>query len=278
MNIIADSGGTKTAWVITDGQTVVKRIETSGINPRITPGETIDRTVAKELLPEVDPGVINSIFYYGAGCSSESTRKIIHTILQDHFPASAISVDHDLLAAARAACGKEEGIAIILGTGSNACYYDGEYIADQIISLGYLLGDEGSGNQMGKKLLRGILHKEAPAELIEHFHAEIALSTDEIMHKLYKEPAPNTFLAGFSRFILKYIDHPYMKKLAEDCFSDFFEKQVLQYSGHETRVINGVGSVAYYFQEQFKSVATSYGYRTGSIYKDPMEGLIKYHL
>ena len=202
---------------------------------------------------------------------------IVETAFEKVFPNARINVSHDLLAAAHALCGDTEGIAAILGTGSNSCYYDGKNIKDGIFSLGYFFGDEGSGAYLGKQLLTAFLHKELPAEIEKRFKEEYPKSLESILDAVYTKLAPSRFLASFSRFINNNLDHPYIKNLVEEAFRLFYKYQVCCYSRHKEVPVHFVGSVAYHYKDILTQVGLEFGIKTGKFIKAPIDGLVEYH-
>ena len=278
MILVADGGSTKTDWrLLRDGQEF-KQMQTSGFNPYLSGTDEIESILWKELQPYLNNTGISRIYYYGAGCSTVIRNQVVEQAFERVFPSAKICIDHDLIGAARALCGSNAGIAAILGTGSNSCFYDGTNIIDKIFSSGYLFGDEGSGAYMGKILLTAYLHDELPPVLAEKLNAEHLLSKESILENVYTKPTPNRFLASFSSFIFHNRDHPYLHELIFDNFRQFYKYQVCCYPGYRDVPVNFAGSVAYHYKELLLNVGQEFGIRTGKIIQSPIEGLVEYHL
>ena len=276
MILIADSGATKTDWCYGSVEQH-QIIQTQGINPFHQSTETISQVLSEELKPQLeDCTQITHIFFYGAGCTPEKA-KIVHTALQTFFPQAMICVESDLLGAARSLCGKEAGIACILGTGSNSCEYDGEKITSNISPLGYILGDEGSGAVLGRRLVGDCLKHQLPEHICQAFLEEIKFTSAEIIDKVYRQPQANRFLASLTPFLSHYRKEPGIHALLVACFNDFFQRNVMQYK-YQVCQVHFTGSIAWYFQEEVKEVAEKLNIQTGKFIQSPIHGLINYHL
>ncbi|MCP4520665.1 MAG: N-acetylglucosamine kinase [Cytophagales bacterium] len=276
MILIADSGSSKTAWRFIAGDGEITAIQTDGINPFHQTPDEIDMIVKDPKLVNIAAKVYD-VFFYGAGCNYDDKKKVVSDSLKKIFVFADITVDHDLLAAARGVCGHERGIACILGTGSNSCLYDGENIEQNSPSLGYILGDEGSGTYMGKKLLRDYLYSSLPQTLYNKFVDKYGLHIDTILDSVYRSYLPNKFLASFSEFIYENIRHPYMYGLVYESFYDFLDRHVCQYEGYKDVPTHFVGSIAFYYQDILQKVADDLELQLGNIIETPAEGLITYH-
>jgi glucosamine kinase len=277
MILIADGGSTKTDWRLIKEGREYKQVQTPGFNPYLVGSDEIEAILWKELQPYIDNTAVSSVYYYGAGCSTPVKNMIVETAFEKIFPNARIYVSHDLLAAAHALCGDKEGIAAILGTGSNSCYYDGKDIKDGIFSLGYFFGDEGSGAYLGKQLLTAYLHKELPEEIETRFKEEYSMTLENILDAVYTKPAPSRFLASFSRFINNNLDHPYIKNLVSAAFRLFYKYQVCCYSRHKDVPVHFVGSVAYHYKDILTEIGLEFGIKTGKFIKAPIDGLVEYH-
>ncbi|MFC5270590.1 N-acetylglucosamine kinase [Adhaeribacter terreus] len=277
MKLIADSGATKTDWCLLDDNGAETIFKTQGISPHYQTSEEITATVKTELLPQLKDLVPAELFFYGTGCSSYKSKAIVLRGLQAVFPDTKIEVDHDLIAAARALCGREEGIACILGTGSNSCHFKDGKIAYNVPNLGFILGDEGSGGYLGKRLIQAFLNLELPTELHEKVKATYNLTHDDIIHTVYTKPFPNRFLATFTKFLGENRQHPFLAKLIHTGLNDFFVKNIIRYKDHQTLPVHFLGSIAYHFNTELKEIAASHNITIGRIIKTPMEGLIEYH-
>lgn len=274
--LIADSGSTKTHWCLIDANGK-KVIQTIGINPYQMNNEAIKEVLENELYPHLNSETIKNLHFYGAGCSTKVKCNLIDSVLQDFFKQANIEIHHDLLGAARALCGHEAGIACILGTGCNACYYDGTEIQDQMNSLGYVLGDEGSGAYMGKIFIRDYFQNVMPADIQNLFREEFNPVLETILDNVYNQPRPNRFLASFAPFFLKNIEHPYVLELVSSSFDDFFSKYVLKFKESKNTKIHFLGSIAYHFSDVLISSALKAGLQPGKILESPIQGLIDYH-
>ena len=275
MRLIADSGSTKVDWraILEDG--TVKSISTEGINPVFQTKDYIVDIFKTKLLPELGPDV-KEIFFYGAGILSAELSQTLSDAFREVFPQSVCYAASDILAAARALCGREAGIACILGTGGNTSFYDGNEIVKGVKAGGFILGDEASGGVLGKKLVSDFFKGLLPKEIEEEFVKRYDLDYPKIVAKVYKEPLPSRFLASFSPFINEFRAHPHIDNLLRTSFDEFITRNIYQYD-YKNYSVNLVGSVAYYYQDILKEVAEKRGVTIGKILKTPIEGLIEYH-
>jgi N-acetylglucosamine kinase-like BadF-type ATPase len=203
---------------------------------------------------------------------------VVEQAFEKIFPKAAISIEHDLIGAARALCGNSEGIVSILGTGSNSCYYDGSVIRENIFSLGYFFGDEGSGAYLGKQMLTTYLHGDMPSDLVGMFLDTYSITNESILDAVYNKPAPSRFLASFSKFINDNREHPFFRKLLVDAFRKFYTYQICCYSKHTSVPVNFVGSVAYHYRDILIAVGKEFNITTGRFIQAPIDGLVEYHL
>ena len=274
--LIADSGSTKTQWcLLADGKK--RNITTQGISPYFLNDESLGVVLSNELLPKFNKSVVDEIFYYGTGCSNTANISLIKKGLKKVFPHAKIDVQHDLMGAARALCGHEKGIACILGTGSNSCYYNGKKIVKNNPGLGFILGDEGSGSHLGKKVVQYYLYNTFDAELMEKFQAKYAVGASDILDKVYKQPLPNRYLAEFVSFLRENRGHYMVENIIEDSLNDFFFNHIYKYRESWTLPINFTGSVAFGFKDVLAQMCNDFELTLGTVIKEPMEGLIKYH-
>ena len=220
---------------------------------------------------------IDQLFFYGAGCASEENRDMLANIFSEAFPSSFVTIHHDMLGAARALCGHEAGIACILGTGANSCFYDGHHIADGVPSTGFILGDEGSGAWLGKQLLAGFIRNELDKEIHERLKKRFDLNRESILEQVYKMPSPARYMAGFSKFIFQNIKNPTLYRLVYNGFEQFFEKNVEHYSQYKELPIHFTGSVAFYYSNILRQVANDRGLTVRNIVESPIAGLTLYH-
>lgn len=277
MILIADSGSTKTDWRVIDATNELEQLYTVGFNPMYQEADEIYSTLAETLLPKLIHKTPTEIHYYGAGCSSPERNKRIEDALSRLFPGAPVYVDHDLLAAARAACGQEPGIACIAGTGSNTCLYDGNAVIDNVPSLGFLLGDEGSGAYMGKLLISAYLYRELPEELGQSLKNRYNLTKNGILNEVYDSQVPSRYMATFAKFMHEKRKNPVIHAMIYENFSLLFERHICKYEGFPHLPVNFIGSIAYHFSDELKQVAKKYGATIKRIISSPSEGLIKYH-
>ncbi len=278
MILLADSGSTKTDWLLLKEKKEHLRFQTMGFNPYFVDTSLVYDTLKKEFTEKFDLSLIKEVHFYGAGCSSESKQAVINNALKQLFPQAETTVDHDLLGAARALHGRERGIAGILGTGSNACLYDGNDVVETIFSVGYMFGDEGSGATLGRIFLSLYLKNKVPAEIAEAFQKTYTYTPEDILNNVYKKPNPNTFLAKFAKFLKQQIHHPFIEEIVVNSFDDYFREQVSNYTGYKEVPFSCVGSVAHNFHEQLKKAADRHGITIGRTLVLPMEGLVEFHL
>lgn len=276
MLLIADSGSTKTDWCYSTGSHSRVYIKTEGINPFHQTEACIRQTIEKQLLPQL-PGErhrCTGIYFYGAGCippASDTIRNALHLA----FPQAEILVETDLLGAARALCHNRQGIACILGTGSNSCLYDGIRIVQNIPPLGYILGDEGSGSYLGKHFLSNCLKGQLSSWLRDALTEELQLDLAGILERVYRQPQANRFLASLTPFIYRHKDNPEVQAFLLQCFDEFFRRNVLPYP--LCLPVSFTGSVAWHFHMEIKTSAHHFGLQTGTFLPNPIEGLADYH-
>ncbi len=273
--IIVDSGATKADWCLVSGEEVLHQFSGNGISPVHQTKEEIVREIKENVPAQYKEAPIKAIYFYGAGCIPEKTP-LVREALQLAFPIETIEVYSDLIAAARALCGRKPGIASILGTGSNSCEWDGRRVIKQIPSLGFILGDEGSGASLGKRLVRDALRDQLTTGLKEALLEEYQLTTALVIEKVYRKPFPGSFLASLSPFILKHIEDPTIYRIVHESVSNFFERNIMRYD-YQNNKVNFVGSIAWHYATVITKVASEKGIEIGKIVQSPMEGLITYH-
>lgn len=276
IKLIADSGSTKTEWCLINGKST-KTFYTQGLSPYFLSAEQIEYIIEQELkykLKKTDPA---EVYFYGTGCSNAQNVKLVRKAIQKVFADAEVSVDHDLMGAAKALCGNKKGIACILGTGSNSCYYNGKKIVKNSPGLGYVLGDEGSGAYLGKKVIQYFLYKTFDADLMDRFVSKFNTNSDEILTAVYKKPLPNRYLASFAIFLAENRGHYMIENIIEDGFNDFFFNHVYKYRESWTLPIHFTGSVAHGFRDVLKEMCRSYELELGTVIKKPMDGLVKFH-
>jgi len=277
MILIADSGSTKTLWSLQDNEGSVRRFETKGFNPYFSDQQQLVNTLNEsEVLQGIHRDELIDIYFYGAGCFPDKAHTI-EQAMHSFFSRALVHVELDLLGAARGLLGHSDGFVGILGTGANSGLFVGGKIVQNIDSLGYILGDEGSGCYIGKQLLSTYLRGYLPADLAEKFFDCYRLSSEDIMDALYAKPLANRFCASFSTFVGSNIEHPFLSKLVANCFDDFFKNLVSQYSDYQNLSFNCVGSVAYHFQHILEQSCQKFHMNLGNIRQSPMDGLELFH-
>ncbi|MBR5101760.1 MAG: ATPase [Muribaculaceae bacterium] len=278
MILIADCGSTKIDWCLLNGKEKVAQIFTTGMNALLMTEEEMTQRIADELMPHMVNYRIDEIYYYGAGIISDEIKSHVVNALKKNIPtATRIEVATDLLGAARALCQRKPGIACILGTGSNSCYYDGERVVDNVSPLGYILGDEGSGAVLGKLLVGDVLKRQLPEHLCEKFLKQYDMDRTKIIENVYRKPAANRFLAQFAPFLEQNIEEPSIRRIVFNSFVSFFVRNVESYSDFKNLPCNFVGSIAVKEKVVLQEAAKARGITIGTIIQAPMEGLIKYH-
>lgn len=276
--LLADSGATKCEWCLVDKNKRKKTIFTQGISPYFLNAAQIEHLIRTELLPKIGKTSVEAVYYYGTGCSTKENIAIVKKALSRVFARIKIQVTDDVLGAARALCGNKKGLACILGTGSSVCFYNGKKIVTSTPGLGYVLGDEGSGAYLGKKVLQYYLYKTFDEDLHYRFEDKYKTSRAEILENIYKKPLPNRYLASFALFLAENRDHYMIENIIEDGLNDFFFTHLCKYTESWKMPISFVGGISYAFKDVIKDLCHSYEFELGKILKNPMEGLIKYHV
>jgi N-acetylglucosamine kinase-like BadF-type ATPase len=283
MILVADSGATKAAWrlIRSDGSTLQAR--TQGINPYFATATQMVTELREVLLPQLEKDTANTaelvqqVFFYGTGCGTAQNRELITNILQTIFPLATVAVDTDMLGAARALCGRQPGIACILGTGSHAALFDGENITQYAVNLGFWLGDEGSGGHLGKQLVIDYLNGDLPQDLQALFAKRYSLTRDEVLENAYQKPMPSRYMASFSKFLFDNLSHPYAYRAVYQSFSDFLDKRVLKFPDAQKLPVHFTGSVAFYYANVLRKVAADKGLHVQHILEEPAAGMALYH-
>ena len=291
MRIIIDAGSTKMEWILLDGEEVKTRFTTDGFNPNYAERQCLENIihfVETRFIASPDcetpfsrrdkSASLQAIHYYGTGCGSVQNCQIIKEIFQHHFPKAEIHVTHDLMAACHAVLGHEKGIACILGTGSNSCLYNGMDIMGKAVSLGYLVGDEGSGMHIGRELVRSYFYGFMPEDVRRQFEVEYHLELKDFIRHLYHEDQPSKYLASFAKFAGEHQNVSFIHDLVKGCFNAFVEAFVLRYAECKTMKVSFVGSIAYHFQDILKESLEDYGLMMGMVIKTPADGLIRYFM
>ncbi|MCK9219901.1 MAG: ATPase [Bacteroidales bacterium] len=277
MKLIADSGSTKTTWVLLEDGNIKNNITTSGLNPYFHTSESVESVLRADLFPMILGDHVREVHFYGAGCSTEKNDLMIREAIQIFCRKAEIQIYHDILGAARALFGHQEGIAGILGTGCNSCYYDGNSIFSAVDSLGYLFGDEGAGSYLGKNFINCYLKKKLPPDLRKEFEDQYQYTLEDVLNALYNLPYPNRFLASFSRFLGPRQKHPFVYQLVKNSFLAFFDAQIKQYKNYSRLPVSFIGSIAFYYQDILVEAAREEKISIGKILRQPLDGLISYH-
>lgn len=276
MRVIADSGSTKTDWVLIDDGGSEQRFQTIGLNPFFS--NTADVTEAlTEGFPLEVCDKVDSVWFYGAGCSSLKRNLIVENGIKAVLSNATIHIQHDLIGAARALFFDEPGIVCILGTGSNTCYFDGKEIVKNVPALGYVLGDEGSGSRLGKEVVRAYLYGELPDEINQSIEKEHGLNKEVIFDKVYSQPLPNRFLASLAPICSEFITTPEMQKLVHRVFDEFIDRLILKYSDYKQLPVGVIGSVGLAFEPLLSEKLSEKGFRLEKSIKKPIDSLLKYH-
>jgi len=254
-----------------------KKLDTQGISPYFLDEAGIVKVIENELKPSIARWQVDAVYYYGTGCKDPDNRKVVQRAIRRLFSGADVHVTHDLMGAALSVCGDSKGIACILGTGSNSCYFDGKKIAKNSPGLGFVLGDEGSGAYLGKKVLQYYLYNTFDEELRYKFDARYATNTSDILESVYKRPLPNRYLASFTLFLAENRGHYMVENIIEDGLNDFFFQHLCKYRESWKLPIHFVGGVAYGFRDVIKELCGTYEFELGTILQKPMDGLVKYH-
>lgn len=279
MIIIADGGSTKTNWCLLNDAGQKIYFNTEGYNPYFVSTEYIVESLFKDLPSDLDLDKVTEVNYYGAGCSTDDKLKIVSDAMANVFTNASIYIGHDLLAAARALLGLDTGFAAILGTGTNTGLYDGKEISLNIDSAAYILGDEGSGCYIGKKLLTDYLRGYMPEVVRERFWETYKLTPEQVTDQIYTKPLANRFCASFSKFVYDNNVHAeYSRRIVKTSFVDFFENLVSHYPNYKDYTFNCIGSVGYNFRNVLEETAIEYGMKVGKIIRSPIDELVRYHV
>jgi len=279
MIIIADGGSTKTNWCLIDDSGKKIYFNTEGYNPYFVSSEYIVGSLKKGLPTDTPFDQIESVHYYGAGVHNQEKAEIVKVALREFFKKASVNVGHDLLAAARALLGTNSGFAAILGTGTNTCLYDGKEVSLNIDSAAYILGDEGSGCDIGKKLLTHYVRGYMPEKVRELFFETYKLTPDDVLDNVYTKPLANRFCASFSKFVYdNNVNIEYSRSLVKTSFVDFFRNLVSHYPDYEKYSFNCIGSVGYNFRNVLEETAVEFGMEVGRIIRSPIDDLVKYHV
>lgn len=272
--LLADAGSTKTDWLLRDNQGNALRFHTDGMNPSLLTDDEIRHILTTQLLPQVEGFLIEQVDFYGAGCRGEAAKRM-KNLLGEVVGVRNITVESDMLGAARMLCGNNSGIVCILGTGANSCLYDGQQISRQTPALGFILGDEGSGAVLGRRLIGDIFKGQLPEDLCKDFLLDYPLTMDELIRRVYRTSAPNQYLASFTPFLSKNIHRTEIQELIRDEFHRFIRRNVLAYMAYTTAEtpLHFVGSIASVFQAQLCEVVAQYDFTLGKVVRRPIDAL-----
>jgi glucosamine kinase len=281
MFIIVESGSTKTEWQVCDSSGLLLNIYTDGITPNFMLETHITKVIEEahlQISMQFDISNIKNIYYYGTGCGYASTDTIINKALSAFFIHSSILIYNDILASARALCQKSSGFTCILGTGSNSCFYDGQFITENRFSPGYVLGDYGSGAHLGITLLKSYLEGDLPSDVLDLFNIELGHNYEYIIENVYRKPSPSKYLASYAKFIYTNKTHPFFSQLIYSCLNEFVNRVLKKYDKAQTLPFHFVGSIAYYFKDEIEFVLKKNNLEMGNVLQTPSEGLLRFHL
>ncbi len=276
IKLIADSGSTKTEWCLLKNNKPTV-FSSQGMSPYFVNAAQVENIILKEVLPFLKKNKPDEIYFYGTGCKNAENVKMFKKVFQKIFTGASVHVDHDLSGAAKALCGHEKGIACILGTGSNSCYYNGKRIVKNSPGIGFILGDEGSGAYLGKKVIQHFLYHIFDDDLRTRFDAKFVTNDAEILESVYKKPLPNRYLASFAIFLAENRGHYMIENIIEDGLNDFFYTHLISYRESSKLPVHFTGGIAYGFKDVIEQLCNGYDLKLGTILRSPMEGLIKYH-
>lgn len=277
MILVADSGSTKTEWKIINKGVPGESFFSGGINPYFLSSEEILTLLRKEI-PDLADILFDKIYFYGTGCNTEAKNEEVRNAIRSFISAGEVFIGTDLLGAARSLCQNNRGIACIMGTGSNSCYYDGRSIAANVSPLGYILGDEGGGAVLGRKLVSAVLKKQVSQEVIDLFFNAYKITPAEILEKVYMKPFPNRFLGQFAKFISENIHVNELQEIVTSSFNEFITRNILQYPESAELAVHFTGSISYHFRSFLGKLLKEHHLEQGKITLSPMEGLIYYHI
>lgn len=277
IKLIADSGSTKTEWCLLKNNKPVL-FTTQGMSPYFLDAGQVEQIIRTEVFPHLKKNNIDEIYFYGTGCKNPDNIKMFQKVFKNIFAHTKVFIDNDLSGAAKALCGREKGIACILGTGSNSCYFNGKKIIRNSPGLGYVLGDEGSGTYLGKKVIQHYLYNIFDDDLRAKFDAKFVTTDAEILESVYKKPLPNRYLASFAIFLAENRGHYMIENIIEDGINDFFYTHIISLRESKDLPVHFTGGIAYGFKETVLQLCKNYNLKQGTILRSPIEGLIKYHL
>lgn len=275
VKLIADSGSTKCAWVLLSDKKI-KKFSTAGLNPYFLDKSAIGNIITGELIGQLK-SMPDEIYFYGTAMGLAENKHLIKSVLRENFSYSKIDVQTDILAAARAVCGNSKGLAAILGTGSSVCFYDGKKISKSRPGLGFILGDEGSGAYVGKKVIQHFLYETFDDELMRRFTEQFNINKESILSHVYSMPLPNKYLATFALFLAANRGHFMVENILEDSFREFFSLHIEAFKETKKYPVGFVGSIAFGFKDVLENLCEEFGFAVGKIIQSPLDGLLVYH-
>ena len=274
--LVADSGSTKADWRLIENGKESRSFQTKGMNPFFRTSEDMFLELRETIFPGTGQDV-EEVFFYGAGVADQQKGEIVRTALKQLFPDVKAETQSDVLGASRALFRNRQGIACILGTGSNACLYNGKEVTAKVPPLGFILGDECSGGVLGRQLIGDYFKEVMPEKLRYLFGEQFPVNLSTVLEHVYRMERPNRYLAGFAPFISQHIDEPYCRQLIQKNLTDFFERNVLKIPDYQNYSIGFVGSVAFYFSKFISNLVSKYGFKDYRILKEPINELVEYH-
>ena len=278
MILIAESGSTKTDWVLVNDNKEITMFKTMGFNPFFHSSEFIAEEIQNNKEFYEASKNVDKLYFYGAGCSSDEMNNIVKLGLNKIYPNSAVIVDHDLLACALSTYQGEPSISCILGTGSNSCYFDGKVLREEVPAIAYVLGDEGSGSFYGKKLLRDYLYNQLPESITKDFESQFGNAKADIFENVYMKPHANVYLASFMKFLNRHYHHEYVVNMIEHGMNEFMKIHVCCYPEHKSVKTHFIGSISKIFERELTQAANNNGVILGEIIQKPVDNLVNYHL
>ena len=276
MVLIADAGSTKTNWLLISKNKAITPLKSQGLNPVIISKTEINQRLSIVFRDLTSATEVEKVHFFGAGCWNEANCSIIRIALKKYFPNAIIEVASDILGAVRASCGDQVGIVCILGTGSNTCLFDGKEVRYGVPSLGYILGDEGSGMYLGKQLIQHYFYQKLPKDLHQFFYDTYGLNKAQLIQRVYREEGANQYLASFVPFLAKHRQHPFIQQLLNQVFNQFIDRHILKYPEHKILPIHFIGSIAFHFKSELAACLVEKGLQLGKIIKHPIEALQVY--
>ena len=280
MKLLVDSGSTKADWIaIDDAGKVIFTTQSLGLNPEVLTEDDIISRLEDKFDISHNKNTVTHLYFYGAGCGTDRMKNYLSEIFKKYFSHAIVSVHEDTYAAVYATTPKnEKAIVCILGTGSNASYFDGLVLHQKVQSLGYIAMDDCSGNRFGRHLLRGYYFNQMPTDMAKEFEEEYNVEPDYVKQNLYKEPNPNAYLATFAKFLIKHKDTDFCKKYIQLELEDFVENYIKQFDNYTEVPVHFIGSIAFYLKEELEAILVKNNIKIGNVLRRPIDGLIAYHV